>query len=48
MKKFFKLLVVMLMFVAMPVFASPNDLFRADDNVSIDEVILKTYEEYNL
>ena len=37
MKKFLKLLVVMFMFVAMPVFASPNDLFRADDNVSIDE-----------
>ncbi|MBO6195486.1 MAG: hypothetical protein J6O56_03965 [Bacilli bacterium] len=37
MKKYFKVLLVLIMFIAMPVFASSNDLFRAEDNVSVNE-----------
>ncbi len=37
MKKYFKILLVLIMFIAMPVFASSNDLFRAEDSVSVNE-----------
>ena len=37
MKKYFKFLLVLIMFIAMPVFASSNDLFRTDDSVSVKE-----------
>ena len=37
MKKYFKVLLVLIMFIAMPVFASSNDLLRADDSVSVNE-----------
>lgn len=37
MKKYFKILLVLIMFIAMPVFASSNDLFRTDDSVSVNE-----------
>ena len=37
MKRYFKVLLVLIMFMAMPVFASSNDLFRADESVSVNE-----------
>ena len=37
MKKYLKVLLVLMMFIAMPVFAMSNDLFRADDSVSVNE-----------
>lgn len=39
MKKYFKILLVLVMFIAMPVFAFSQDLFRADDTVNITEPI---------
>lgn len=37
MKKYFKILLVLIMFMAMPVFALSGDLFRADDSVNVTE-----------
>ena len=37
MKKYFKILLVLVMFIAMPVFALSQDLFRADDSVTVKE-----------
>lgn len=37
MKKFIKVLLVIMLFVAMPVFALSNDLFRSDDSISVNE-----------
>ncbi len=37
MKKYFKFLLVLVMFVAMPVFALSTDLFKADNNVNVSE-----------
>ena len=39
MKKYFKVLLVLVMFIAMPVFAFSQDLFRSDDTVNITEPI---------
>ena len=37
MKKYLKVLLVLIMFVAMPAFAMSNDLFRTDDSVSVND-----------
>lgn len=37
MKKYFKILLVLIMFTVMPVFASSTELFRADNSVSVNE-----------
>lgn len=37
MKKIFRVLLVLMMFMAIPVFAMSNDLFRTDDSVSVNE-----------
>lgn len=37
MKKYLKILLVLIMFITTPVFASSNDLFRADESVTVNE-----------
>lgn len=37
MKKYLKILLVLVMFIAMPVFALSTDLFKADDSITVNE-----------